>query len=58
MAPKSPKSDEPRKASGSPRSDEPKKVSGSPRSDEPKKVSGSPGFIDDPSEKGQKPKKA
>ena len=32
-----------------------KKVSGSPKSDEPKKVLG---FIDDPSEEGQKSKKA
>ena len=42
----------------SPKSDQPRKASGSPRSDESNKVSGSPGFIDDPSEEGQKPKKA
>ena len=48
----------PKKASGSPKLDKPKKASGSPKSDEPKKVSGSPGLIDDPSEEGQKPKKA
>ena len=49
---------QPKKASGSPESDEPEKASESPKSDEPKKVSGSPGLIDDPSEEGQKPKKA
>ena len=37
---------------------QPKKVSESPKSDEPKKVSRSPGLIDNPSEEGQKTKKA
>ena len=52
---KAKKASQPKKASESPKSDEPEKASKSPKSDEPKKVSG---LTDDPSEEGQKPKKA